>query len=156
MIESFERSWDYITGMRDSFIKGVPQDKWNFSHHPKFAPMVKQFKHVIKVYGCYIDALKSRMLDMSKKPLMFQGAETRENILALLQSQDEQLKNKLSTLKEQGLTDYRINVFGMSMDFSEYTHVMIHHDTSHFGLWANYAAFGGFDTPSGWQQDWKL
>lgn len=156
LIECFHGSWEYIRDMRDAFIKCVPDDKWHFTHHPKFAPLVKQFKHLIKVYGCYIDALETQRLDMAKKSSMFRGPETRENILALLHDLDHKLDRVLSNLKRRGLDGYRVSLFGMNMDFSAYTHVMIHHDTSHFGMWANYAAFGGFDTPATWQQDWKL
>lgn len=156
VIESFERSWSYIRSMRDAFIKCVPDEKWTFSHHARFAPLVKQFKHVIKVYGCYIDALRTRKLDMSRKSSMFSGPETRETILSRLAELDAELTMVLSALKRDGLSGYRVSLFGMSMDFSEYSHVMIHHDTSHFGLWSSYAAFGGFETPELWRQDWKL
>lgn len=156
IIGSFQNSWEYIRGLRDAFINCVPDDKWHFSHHPKFGPLVKQFKHVIKVYGCYIDALETQKLDMAKKSQMFHGPETRENVLTLLHDLDQKLDRVLEALKQRGLGDYRVSVFGMSMDFSEYTHIIIHHDTSHFGIWANYAAFGGFPTPATWQSDWKL
>jgi hypothetical protein len=59
LIDEFERSWKYICGMRDAFINGVPENRWQFSHHPKFAPLVKQFKHVIKVYGSYVERLRN-------------------------------------------------------------------------------------------------
>jgi hypothetical protein len=71
-------------------------------------------------------------------------------------SLDQKLDRALSALKPKELESYRVSIFGMSMDFSAYTHVMIQHDTCHFGIWANHAAFGEFDTPTGWQQDWKL
>lgn len=156
LIESFQGTWEYIRGMRDAFIKCVPDEKWHFTHHPKFGPLVKQFKHVIKVYGCYIDALEKQKLDMAKKNVMFHGPETRENVLALLHDLDRKLDLTLEVLKQKGLEKYQVSLFGMNMDFSSYTHVMIHHETSHFGMWANYAAFGEFDTPLTWQQDWKL
>jgi uncharacterized damage-inducible protein DinB len=156
LIEEFENSWSYIRQMTVDFINCVPQDKWNYSHHEKFAPLVKQFKHIIKVYACYVEAFSSHKLDMSKKNSYITSPETRENILALINKYDEQLKIVLTDLKSSGLEGYKVNVFGMSMGFSEFTHVIIHHEVSHFGIWANYAAFGGFETPKGWQNDWKL
>ena len=155
-IEEFENSWTYIRQMTDSFIKCVPDDKWNFTHHQNFAPLVKQFKHVVKVYSCYVDAIPNRKLNMSLKKSMFSGPETRENILASLHGHDEQLKKVLNDLKKTGLDGYRVDVFGMSMSFNEYVHVMIQHEVGHFGIWANYAAFGNFQTPEGWRADWKL
>lgn len=156
LINEFQRTWKYVCGMRDAFINGVSPDRWTFSHHPKFAPLVKQFKHVIKVYGCYIDAMTTGNLDMSKKSSMFEGPETKENILSILHLQDDRLAKVLAHLRGTRLDTFKVSVFGMSMGFSEYTHVLIHHDVSHFGIWANYAAFGGFDTPETWRQDWKL
>ena len=156
VIEEFENSWAYVRGMRDALISCVPDDRWAFSHHVKFAPIVKQFKHVAKVYGCYIDGLATRKLDMSKKPQMFSGPETKENVLAVLHAHDKRLSEVLASCRKTGLTDVTVELFGMKMGFSEYTHVMIHHDVSHFGIWANYAAFGGFETPETWRQDWKL
>jgi uncharacterized damage-inducible protein DinB len=156
LIEEFENSWSYLRDMTDAFIKCVPETKWTYTHHDKFAPLVKQFKHIVKVYGCYIDAFKTRKLDMSKKGSMFEGAETRENILQALKAYDQQLKLALENLKSSGLEGYKVDVFGMSMGFSEYTHVLIQHEAGHYGLWANYAAFGGFETPPTWRSDWKL
>ncbi len=156
LINEFEKSWTYICTMRNDFINCVPTDMWNYSHHSNFAPLVKQFVHVIKVYGCYIDAFEKRNLDMSKKKDMFDGIESKENILQHLHLLDSKLKSILTQFRHSGVSDFNVNVFGMTMGFTEYTHVLIHHDTSHFGIWANYAAFGGFNTPKLWKNDWKL
>ena len=156
VIEEFENTWSYTRKMTTSFIDCVPEDKWQYSHHPKFAPLCKQFFHMVKVYGCYISAFESRKLDLSKKKLFFSGYGNRADVQAALTNLDTKLKVELAKLKETGLDGFNVDLFGMSMGFTEYTHVMIQHEVSHFGVWANYAAFGGFKTPTMWQEEWNL
>ncbi len=156
IIEEFKSSWRYTRDMTTQFISCVPEDKWNYSHHPTFAPLQKQFRHMTKVYGCYIDAMESKKLDMSKKKIMASATETRSDILSCLDNYDKKLDSILTKLKETGLKDFKVNVFGMIMGFTEFTHVMIQHEVGHFGLWKNYAVFGSFETPKIWQTDWKL
>lgn len=156
VIEEFERSWDYTRKMTTTFINCVPADKWDFTHHSKFAPLCKQFFHMAKVYGCYIGAFSTLNLDLSKKNSHFSGHGTRGDIQAALEKLDSNLKAELIRLKGTGLEGFQVNVFGIKMGFTEYTHVMIQHEVSHFGIWTNYAAFGGFETPTMWQEEWKL
>ncbi len=156
VVAEFERSWEYTRKMTTAFIDCVPEDKWSYSHHEKFAPLNKQFSHMVKVYGCYVDAVKSRTLDMAKKSSYYSGSGDRKSIQKSLADLDRDLTYELTKLKETGLEGFAVDVFGMEMGFTEFTHVMIQHEVSHFGIWANYAAFGGFSTPSLWQSDWKL
>jgi hypothetical protein len=156
VIEEFERSWQYTRNMTTTFIDCVPEEKWTFSHHANFAPLNKQFCHMVKVYGCYVEAMKSKCLDMKKKKSFYSGKGDRISIQESLSALDGKFTTELTKLKEAGLDGFVVDVFGMQMGFTEYTHVMIQHEVGHFGIWANYAAFGGFPTPSIWQSDWKL
>ena len=156
VIEEFERSWEYTRKMTTTFIDCVPEEKWAFSHHTKFAPLNKQFCHIVKVYGCYVEAMKSRVLDMKKKNSFYSGIGDRMSIQESLAALDRNLAAELARLKETGLEGFVVEVFGMQMGFTEFTHVMIQHEVGHFGIWANYAAFGCFATPLMWQSDWKL
>ena len=156
VIEEFERSWEYTRKMTSTFIDCVPEEKWNFTHHANFAPLNKQFCHMVKVYGCYVEAVQSRMLDMKKKNSIYSGSGDRKSIQESLSKLDRDFAIELNNLKENGLEGFVVDVFGMQMGFTEFTHVMIQHEVGHFGIWANYAAFGGFKTPAMWQSDWKL
>lgn len=156
VIEEFENSWKYTRQMTTTFIDCVPESKWTFSHHPKFAPLNKQFCHMVKVYGCYVDAIQSRDLDMKKKDSFYSGKGDRKSIQDSLFALDRKFTEELSLLKQNGLDGFVVDVFGMKMGFTEFSHVMIQHEVGHFGIWANYAAFGDFQTPAMWQSDWKL
>jgi uncharacterized damage-inducible protein DinB len=156
VIEEFENSWAYTRKMTTTFIDCVPDERWSFSHHQNFAPINKQFCHMVKVYGCYVDAVTTRVLDMKKKKTFYSGQGDRKSIQDSLAELDRSFTAVLANLKETGLEGFVVDVFGMKMGFTEFTHVMIQHEVGHFGLWANYAAFGGFPTPSMWQSDWKL
>jgi len=142
--------------MTNEFIKCVPEEKWEFTHHPRFAPLKKQFIHIVKVYGCYINALETCRLDLKIKNTFYQGIGDRKSIQDSLLKLDQSLADKLKNLKESSLDGFTVDVFGIKMGFTEYTHVMIQHEVSHFGLWTNYAAFGEFQTPKMWQEEWKL
>lgn len=155
-IEEFERTWSYTRKMTSVFIESVPEDKWDFTHHPKFAPLSKQFRHMVRVYGVYLDAFSSRTLDLSKKKSYFEGRLIKDDIQLALNNMDSQLSHKLEVLKKSNIDDFKVDLFGMQMGFTEFTYVLVQHECSHFGIWANYAAFGGFETPRMWQEEWKL
>lgn len=156
LVEEFESTWAYTRNMTDVFIDCVPDEKWHYSHHPKFGPLSKQFRHMVCVYGCYINAFKTQVMDLSQKKLNFSDELTRENIKAALKTKDQELKVVLDSLKEKKLDEYSINFFGQQMGFTEYCDVLIQHESAHFGIWANYAAFGEFETPEMWKRDWEL
>lgn len=156
LVEEFQRTWSYTRKMTDQFIDCVPQDKLFFSHHAKFGSLLKQFRHIVGVYGCYIDAFKTRKMDLSKKKLKYSNLMSRLEIQNALQKYDTELTAILESLKSADLSNFKVNFFGQEMGFTEYTHVLIQHECAHFGIWANYAAFGEFETPEIWQSDWKL
>lgn len=156
IIEEFHRTWCYTRKMTDVFIHCVPGDKWNFTHHSKFAPLSKQFRHMVRVYGVYLEAFSTRSLDLSKKSTFFKGNLVKDEILQALKEMDSELSQKLEVLKSSNLDDFKVNLFGMEMGFTEFTYVLVQHECSHFGIWSNYAAFGEFETPQMWQDEWKL
>ncbi len=156
VVEEFEATWAYTRKMTTEFIKCVPDDKWHYSHHSKFGPLCQQFRHMVCVYGCYIEAFKTRTMDLSKKKAYYNGPLERERILASLSQMDKELKEVLAVLKNEDLSSYSVDFFGQSMGFTEYCDVLIQHECAHFGIWSNYAAFGEFETPEMWQNDWKL
>lgn len=156
IIEEFKSTWIYTRKMTDEFIKCVPEDKLNFSHHPKYGPLIKQFRHMVGVYSCYIDAFRTKKMDLSCKKADYPNLNTREKIQEALKKKDLEINEVLDSLKGEDLENYRINFFGQEMGFTEYSHVLVQHECAHFGIWANYAAFGEFDTPKMWQNDWEL
>ncbi|MCX6117565.1 MAG: hypothetical protein NT027_08495 [Proteobacteria bacterium] len=132
IIEEFASSWAYTRKMTNEFIKCVPKEKWDFSHHPKFGPLSQQFRHMVGVYGCYIDAFISRKMDLSKKKAYFSEPLNRENILSVLGQMDLKLKGVLNEIKNEDLNKFTVDFFGQSMGFTEYSHVLIQHECSHF------------------------
>ncbi len=156
VVEEFESSWAYTRKMTNEFIKCVPTDKWSFSHHPKFGVLSKQFRHMVCVYGCYIEAFQTRKMDFTKKKSHYSKPLERDDILFALDQMDLRFKEVLADLKNQDLNQFAIDFFGQSMGFTEFCDVLIQHECAHFGIWSNYAAFGGFDIPEMWKSDWKL
>src|SRR4051812_47075715 len=94
VIEEFERSWEYTRKMTSEFIDCVPEEKWSFSHHEKFAPLHKQFCHMVKVYGCYVDATKNKTLDMKKKNSFYSAKGDRRSIQEALSNLDSEFKTE--------------------------------------------------------------
>lgn len=142
--------------MTSAFLDCIPEDKWEFTHHPKFAPLSKQFRHMVRVYGCYITAFETGKLSLKEKVSHFEGEPERAAIARALNEMDVRLVQVLNRITSSKVSEMKIDVFGMSMTFNEYTHVMIQHECAHFGVWANYAAFGEFETPKTWQNEWGL
>jgi hypothetical protein len=155
-VGEFEGVYKYIRGMTKEFLRGVPSTKWNFSPHPRFAPLCKQARHIVCVQGVYNDGFLSRKVDFSKKHSYYQGALDGEAILVALDKKTAECLNILAGLKQNGLRGFEIDFFGMKMGFGEYCQTIIQHESIHHGQWSLYAALGGFDTPKGWQENWEL
>lgn len=156
VIKEIKNTWEYQRGLTTDFINMIPEDKWHFTHHEKYAPLSKQFRHMARVYGCYIDAIEGRKMDLSKKKSHYSGDLVKEDIIKTLESMDERFEKVLEQLRQDGLDGFKIDFFGQQMGLVEFSHVMVQHECAHMGIWANYAAFAGFETPKSWQEDWEL
>ena len=154
IVEQFEKTWFYTRKVTNDFLDIIPEDKWNYSHHPKYAVFSKQFRHMASVYGVYIEGFKNQAVDFSKKHSHFTGALSKEELKADLLKKDEELKIVLNKMKELDLTKFKLDFFGVNMTFTEYTHVLIQHECMHIGIWSTMAAFGGFEVPQTWKNEW--
>lgn len=156
VLDQIQSTWDYQRKVTSDYLDCIPADKWNYSHHDKFNTLAKQFRHMVCVYGVYIDAIKNKKIDFSKKKSFYSGALEKEPIKKALLEMDEKFSAELKNLQEQDLDKFTIDFFGQQMGIVEFSHVMVQHECVHMGIWANYAAFGGFETPKSWQNDWEL
>lgn len=157
VIEEFQRSWAFARQLTIDFIRCVPEAKWDFSPHEKYSPLCKQFRHMIWVTGLYRDALAGgEMKPCASKKTHYSGGLQRQEILRGLEHQDKLLLEVLRSLKDGDLEGYRVKAFGAEMGFTEFSHIMLHHESNHHGLWSFYAALGGFSTPKSWSDTWEL
>jgi uncharacterized damage-inducible protein DinB len=157
IIEEFERSWAFARQLTYDFVQAVPDAQWDYTPQAKYSPLSKQFRHMIWVTGLYRDALESKeMKPTSSKKTHYSGGLGREEILAGLKKQDQLLQQSLDSLKAAGLEGYSVKAFGAEMGFTEFTHIILHHESNHHGLWSMYASLGGFATPKSWADSWGL
>ncbi len=154
IVEEFEKTWFYTRKVTNEFLDAIPEDKWHYTHHPKYSILSKQFRHVASVYGVYIEGFKNQAVDFSKKHSHYNGALTKEEIKADLLKKDEELKVVLNDYKNKDLSIFKLDFFGVNMTFTEYTHVLIQHECMHIGIWSTMAAFGGFELPQTWKNEW--
>jgi uncharacterized damage-inducible protein DinB len=154
IIEQFEKTWFYNRQISSDFLDAIPEDRWNYTHHTNYATLDKQFRHMACVYGVYIDGFRHQAVDFKKKHSHYLGPLEKNSIKEDLRNKDEQLKNVLNDLKKTGIENFKLDFFGVSMSFTEYTHVLIQHECMHIGIWSNAAASAGFELPKSWKSDW--
>lgn len=154
LIKDFEKTWFYTRKITTDFLDAIPDNKWQFTHHPKYAPLSKQFRHMACVYGVYIDGFKNSAVDFSKKHSHYSGPLDRAAIKLDLSKKDDELREVLKAFTQEGVDQFKLDFFGVNMTFSEYTHVLIQHECMHIGIWSNAAVFAGFDLPKSWKSDW--
>lgn len=154
LIIDFEKTWFYTRKITTDFLDAIPDDKWDYTHHPKYASLSKQFRHMTCVYGVYIDGFKNGAVDFSKKHSHYTGSLDRTAIKMDLSTKDNELREVLKTFNQDRVDHFKLDFFGVNMTFSEYTHVLIQHECMHIGIWSNMAAFGGFELPKSWKSDW--
>lgn len=156
IVEEFQRSWEFARQMTLDYVEAVPTKFWEYTFDAKYAPLNKQFRHMIWVTGLYTHALESRKLNLSKKKSWYSGGLEREELTLALRSSDDKLKVWLQEMKTGALEDVTVSAFGMDMGFTEFSHLLLHHESNHHGLWSIYATKAGFETPKSWQESWGL
>ena len=155
-IDEFLGSWKFLRKMTYDFIKGVPEDKWEYSPHPDYSPLCKQFRHMVWVSGLYNAAIRDRKIDFGKKKSSYSGGLGRNEVVSALEQKDLELTSILNKLRSKDLGDFGIDFFGSIMRLNEYLHVLIQHEAMHHGHWALYAKLGSFSVPKGWKENWEL
>ena len=155
-IQRFAGSWNFIRGMTKEFARGVPAEFWDHSPLPEVSSLAKQIRHLVCVSGTYTRALRTGKMEMAGKHGFHTGGLGKEELLVALERCDLELLEALKGIDEAKLDQEWIEFFGGPMAFSEFTHVMIQHESIHQGLWAAYARAGKFKTPASWTQNWKL
>ena len=111
---------------------------------------------MIWVTGLYTKALETGVLDMKTKKQNYSGGLERVELTEALKASDKPLKGVLAKMKAEPLEKVSIDAFGMKMGFTEYSHLLLHHESNHHGLWSVYATYGGFTTPKSWKESWGL
>ncbi|MCB0413509.1 MAG: DinB family protein [Bdellovibrionales bacterium] len=157
VIEDFKKSWDFSRGMTIEFIKELPDNMWEYTPNKRYAPLCKQFRHMIWVTGLYREAIQTKkMRDCESKKEHYTGSTTKEDILKGFEVEQKKLDELLKELEGTELEDCIIQAFGLEMRFVEFTHALIQHESTHQGLWSFYATLGEFKTPKSWQENWGI
>jgi hypothetical protein len=156
VIEEFLRSWEFTRGLTLEYVACVPDQFWNYSFHEKYSPLSKQFRHVIWVTGLYANAFETGKINMANKKLNYSGGLEREAITNGLAASSQKLRSLLDQMKSGSLDEVSISAFGQDMGFTEYSHLLLQHESNHHGLWSIYAKMAGFETPKSWKESWGL
>ena len=154
-IETFKAGWVHTRGLTFDFIAAVPEDRWEYSPHPRFAPLHKQIRHLVCVQGVYIDGIRNRVTDFGKKHSHYDGSIDRASLVAALQEKDDRLTRVLDEIGPDGEDGYIIEFYGKN-PLGGFLNVILQHEGIHHGQWSLYAVLGGFETPPSWKLNWGL
>jgi uncharacterized damage-inducible protein DinB len=154
-VESFRRTYGHTRSLTFDFIQAIPDESWEFSPHPRFAPFHKQVRHLVCVQGVYIGGLRDRVTDFGKKHEHYAGPLDRANLVAALREKDAELNVALDAIAPEDEDGHVIEFYGQN-PLASYLNVINHHEALHQGQWSLYAALGGFETPQSWKLNWGL
>jgi uncharacterized damage-inducible protein DinB len=152
LIDGFRKHWEFVHTMTLDFAREVPDASWEFSPHPRFAPFCKQLRHVVCVRGVYNDALATGRDDWSRKHDQYSGGLDRDPLIAALTAKHTELLALLDSIE----ADRAVEMFGRTIPFAEFAHLMTQHESIHQGQWSVYASLAGFETPLRWRLEWAL
>ena len=155
ILATFEKNWEFVRSLTYEFIEGVPDERWQFSPHPRFAAFHKQVRHVVCVQGVYTQGLRERVTDFGKKHSHYGGPLDRASLVAALRQEDRDLQLALAEIRDAGDPDLVIEFYGPNT-LASYLNVYTTHESIHHGQWSFYAALGGFETPESWKLNWGL
>jgi uncharacterized damage-inducible protein DinB len=151
----FKRHWQFVHKMTLDFASGVPDEHWEFSPHPRFAPFCKQVRHVICVRGLYNETVETGRADWSLKHQEYTGDMTRRSLLDALTDKHEETVKILDMIEDEG-GDRTVEFIGRQLHLGEFALVIVQHESLHHGQWSLYASLAGFDTPASWRLNWGL
>ena len=154
-IETFKTGWGHVRGLTFDFISDVPEDRWEFSPHPRFSAYNKQVRHMVCVQGVYIDGIRNRTTDFGKKHSHYDGPLDRESLTSALREKDGVLLEAIDAIGPAGEDDYLIEFYGQQK-LATFLSTILHHEAIHHGQWSFYAALAGFETPESWKLNWRL
>jgi len=152
-IETFRTGWTHTRGLTYDFIAGVPDDRWEFTPHPRFAPFHKQVRHLVCVQGVYIDGVRNRKTEFERKHEHYDGPLDRHSLVAALHEKDRLLEQALDAVRDED--DHAIEFYG-TLPLATFLTVIPQHEAIHQGQWAFYATLGGYETPGSWKINWGL
>jgi hypothetical protein len=107
VIETFEANWRFVRGRTYEFIDAVPDDRWEFSPHARYAPFHKQVRHMVCVQGVYNADLSDRVTDFGRKHTHYDGGLDRESLKAALEQKDAALAGSLPEIAAPGISTSR-------------------------------------------------
>ena len=154
-IDLFLPSWQHARELTYDFIACVPEDRWAWSPHTRYADFNKQVRHMVCVQGVYIDGLLHRESDFGNKHSHYSGDLDRQNLTRALHDMDDSLAAALAEVRSAGEDDFTIDFYG-EQRLGSYLNVFLHHEALHHGQWSFYATLGGFQTPQSWRFNWGL
>jgi uncharacterized damage-inducible protein DinB len=153
-VEGLLAQWTHVHEMTLAFLDAVPDEHWQFTPHPHFAPFAKQLRHVIGVRGVYAEALTTGRVDFSRKHGHYSGMLDRVPLRAALESGHEVLLAAVSQVPPD--PSWRLDLFGMPTSLPHFLAKAIQHEAIHHGEWSVYASLAGFETPRLWKMNWGL
>lgn len=154
-IDTFLPSWQHARGLTTDFIRAVPEERWDWSPHPRYATLPKQFRHLVCVQGVYLDGLRQGVASFAAKHSHYGGPLERQALLDALQDMDEQLERTLRAIPAESEDDFEVEFYGRQK-LRTYLNTFLYHEALHQGQWSFYASLGGFETPRSWQLNWGL
>ena len=154
-IETFLPSWQHARGLTLDFIRTVPDERWDWTPHPRYAPLAKQFRHVLCVQGVYVDGLVNRVASFAAKHSHYAGPLERQALLDGFAAMDERLERTLHAIGAAEEEQFEVEFYGRQK-LRTYLNTFLYHEALHQGQWSFYASLGGFETPRSWQTNWGL
>jgi hypothetical protein len=155
-LDGFERQFRHISEMAEAYVAAVPDERWQFSPHPRFAPFAKQLRHVVCVRGVYAAGFAEGRVDFARKHEHYRGDLLRASLTAALASSTDALLDAALGAHERGGAGIEFPFLGRTLPLDEFTYVIVQHDSMHLGEWSVYAALAGFQTPASWRLNWDL
>ena len=154
-IATFKSGWTHTRALTYDFIGAIPDDRWEYSPHPRYAPLHKQIRHLVCVQGVYIDGIRNRVTDFGKKHDYYAGPLDRDSLVEALGEKDRVLDEALLEIDPSKEDEYTIEFYGKNT-LAAFLGVISHHEAIHHGQWSFYATLGGFETPDSWKINWGL
>lgn len=146
MIGELQSEWTSMRQLTLDVLRVCTPDDLAFRPQPSVGVLWKQFRHIARIHGHYLDALETGSVRFDMADATYCGDGSRESLLAYFEEMDQRHEALFTSADPNGTIDW----FGEPASTQIHLIRLISHETLHHGELMIYWRALGHSLPKSW------
>jgi len=138
--------WKSIRKLTLDLLEIISENKLNFTVGKNMGTIGKQYRHIGDVQLCYIEAIKTGVIDFDKYKRDYSIENSKEKLKSFLKEMDREM---IKTIKKN--PKVKIDWFGEKITLKEHINYLIQHEILHHGELIVYIRTLSLKFPKSWE-----